>query len=61
MYKISIIVPVYNAENYIDIALQSICGQTYPHLEIILVNDVGKRKQDNIPHLPSRFPSWYFL
>ena len=39
MYKISIIVPVYNAENYIDIALQSICGQTYPHLEIILVDD----------------------
>lgn len=39
MYKISVIVPVYNAENYIDIALQSICEQTYSDLEIILIED----------------------
>lgn len=39
MYKISVIIPVYNAENYIDVALQSICGQTYSNLEIILVDD----------------------
>ena len=39
MYKISVIVPVYNAENYIGVALQSICGQTYSNLEIILVDD----------------------
>ena len=39
MHKISIIVPVYNAEKYIDVALQSICGQTYKELEIILVDD----------------------
>jgi len=39
MYKISVIVPVYNAENYIDVALQSVCGQTYSDLEIILVDD----------------------
>jgi len=44
MYKISIIVPVYNAENYIDIALQSICGQTYKDLEIILVDDGSSDK-----------------
>lgn len=36
---ISVIVPVFNAENYIRRCLDSICGQTYINLEIILVND----------------------
>ena len=39
MEKISIIVPVYNAEKYIDKALRSICGQTYSNLEILLIDD----------------------
>lgn len=34
---ISIIVPVYNAQNYIDRCLKSIMGQTYKRLEVILV------------------------
>jgi glycosyltransferase involved in cell wall biosynthesis len=38
-YKISIIIPVYNAEQTIDRCLDSVCGQTYTNLEIILVND----------------------
>ena len=37
--KVSIVVPVYNAENYLDQCVTSIMGQTYRHLEIILVND----------------------
>ena len=36
---VSIIVPVYNSENYIDRCLKSILGQTYEDLEIVLVND----------------------
>ena len=39
MDKISIIVPVYNAEKFIDSALQSICGQTHENLEILLIDD----------------------
>ena len=38
-FKVSIVVPVYNAENYLDQCVTSIMGQTYRHLEIILVND----------------------
>lgn len=36
---ISIIVPIYNLELYLDICLSSIIKQIYPNLEIILVND----------------------
>ncbi|AJI56085.1 glycosyltransferase like 2 family protein [Francisella philomiragia] len=36
---ISIIVPVYNAENYVSECLESIIKQTYDNIEIIIVND----------------------
>lgn len=36
---ISIIVPVYNVEEYLDECLDSIQSQTYKDLEVILVND----------------------
>lgn len=37
--KISVIVPVYNIENYIEKTVESIRNQTYKNLEIILVDD----------------------
>lgn len=36
---VSIIVPVYNIENYLPRCLETIAAQTYRNLEIILVND----------------------
>ena len=36
---ISIIVPIYRVEEYLDKCLSSIINQTYKNLEIILVND----------------------
>lgn len=39
MSKISVIVPVYNVENYISKCLDSILAQTHSDLEIICVND----------------------
>lgn len=36
---ISVIVPVYKVENYLDRCVQSIVNQTYTNLEIILVDD----------------------
>ncbi len=36
---ISIIIPVYNVEQYIDDCMKSLLGQTYKNLEIILVDD----------------------
>lgn len=37
--KVSVIVPVYNVEPYIDKCVHSIVSQTYSNLEIILVDD----------------------
>lgn len=39
MKKISIIVPVYKVEAYLEICLKSIIGQSYTNLEIILIDD----------------------
>ena len=39
MYPLSIIVPVYNAEAYLDRCVQSILAQTMPDFELILVDD----------------------
>lgn len=36
---VSIVVPVYNGEKYITACVESLCGQTYEDIEIILVND----------------------
>ena len=36
---ISIIVPVYNAEKYLDRCIQSILAQTYTDFELLLIND----------------------
>lgn len=39
MHKISIIIPVYNVEQYLAQCLNSVINQTYHNLEIILIND----------------------
>lgn len=45
---ISVIVPVYKVENYLDRCVKSIVDQTYKNLEIILVDDGSP---DNCPEL----------
>ena len=43
---ISVIVPIYNTEKYLDRCIKSIVNQTYKNLEIILVDDGSP---DNCP------------
>ena len=45
---ISIIVPVYNVEEYLKECIDSILNQTYKNLEIILVNDGSTDKSGSI-------------
>lgn len=37
--KVSVVVPIYNSEKYIEKCIRSIISQTYINLEILLVND----------------------
>lgn len=37
--NISVIVPVYNVECYLEQCVRSILGQSYPVLEVLLVDD----------------------
>ena len=42
--KISIIVPVYNAQDYLERCVESIRTQTFRNLEILLIDDGSKDK-----------------
>ncbi|MCC9935333.1 glycosyltransferase family 2 protein, partial [Streptococcus agalactiae] len=39
MDKVSIIIPVYNVQSFLNECIESVLAQTYSNLEIILVND----------------------
>lgn len=50
--KVSVIVPVYNVEAYLEECVQSILHQTYTNLEIILVDDGSP---DNCPEMCDQY------
>lgn len=48
MPKVSVIVPFYNVEGYIEKCLETLVNQTLKEIEIILVNDGSKDRSINI-------------
>ena len=45
---ISIIVPIYNVYPYLQLCLESIENQTYPHFEVLLINDGSRDDSKDI-------------
>ena len=56
MIKVSIIIPFYNVENYIEKCLQSLVNQTLEDIEILLVNDGS---QDGTEMIAKQFAEKY--
>ena len=55
--KISVIVPVYNVEKYIDKCLDNLVNQTLKDIEIIVVNDGSPdNSQDIINSYQKKYP-----
>lgn len=48
MSEVSIIVPVFNVENYLGRCIESLLSQTFEDIEILLVNDGSKDKSGEI-------------
>ncbi|MDR3060178.1 MAG: glycosyltransferase, partial [Prevotella sp.] len=48
MPKVSILMPVYNAEQYIAQALESIISQSFKDWELILINDASTDNSESV-------------
>ena len=55
--KITVIIPVYNVEKYLDSCLKSVVNQTVPFDEVIVVNDGSTDKSQSIcEHYAFHYP-----
>lgn len=45
---VSIIIPVYNGENYLDEAIKSALSQTYENIEVLVINDGSTDGTENV-------------
>ena len=48
MAKISVLIPIYNSEKYIEECIKSVINQTYRNIEIICINDGSTDSTKNI-------------
>lgn len=57
MEKISVIIPAYNAEKYLEQCVESVQSQIYDNIEIIIINDGSTdRTAEIIERLKAKYP-----
>ena len=62
MPKVSLIIPVYNVQDYIEKCLDSVVNQTIDDIEIIIVNDGSKDKsKQKIENYLEKYPKIKYL
>lgn len=58
--KLSIIVPIYNVENYLEDCLNSLLNQQYNNFEVIMVNDGSTDNSEEIMHkFSNKYDNFY--
>ncbi|MDB5046173.1 MAG: putative glycosyltransferase [Deinococcus sp.] len=45
---VSVIIPAYNSAQYLPEAIESVLGQTYPHVEAVIVNDGSTDQSEQV-------------
>src|SRR5690625_148372 len=64
MSKISVIMPVYNTEEFLEKSIQSILNQTYKEIELIVINDGSndgsKYTIDKLAEIDNRVKAFHF-
>ncbi len=58
---VSIIIPIYNCERYLEDCLRSIRGQTYQHTEVILIDDGSTDRSADLLKAYEDLPRWTII
>lgn len=62
MPEVSVIVPIYNSEDYLEACLDSLVAQSFPDLEIILIDDGSRDASREIcMEYCARFPAFRYF
>lgn len=51
MTKVSVIIPVYNTEKYLERCLANVCSQTLSDIEILCINDCSTDNSSAVLHM----------